>query len=256
MVIDVFTYNGEEDLLDIRLNILKDYVDQFIIIEAPTTFSGNPKPLYFNAKKFKKYNIKYFVIDENYSEEEIALAENSPNTVGAAHWKHEFLQKESIKKALTHLKSNDVVFIGDVDEIWDYRQLHRFKAMKSVEKLRLAVYPYFLDNLSSEVFHGTIVCKYKMIRDTCLNHLRTQAHKIEEILGWHFTSQGGIDEVRRKLNDSYTEDSYNTTDVQQRLEDRFGKQDYIGRSFTFTKEEENLPEYLKENKSKYNHMFL
>jgi hypothetical protein len=42
MVVDVVSYNGEEDLLEIRLNILGDFVDQFIICEAPTNFCGNP----------------------------------------------------------------------------------------------------------------------------------------------------------------------------------------------------------------------
>jgi len=248
MVIDVFTYNGEADLLEIRLNILDKYVDQFIIVEAPTTFTRRAKPLYYlnQEDRFKKWHhkIKYHIIDENYTEEEIAQAENSPNTIGASHWKREFLQKESIKKALTHLKDDDIVFVGDVDEVWEP------EALGIQGKIRLRVYTYYLNNRSSEDFHGTIVYPYKFIKDECLNHLRTTSPKEDHHYGWHFTSMGGLDEVRRKLNDSYTEESYNTQEVQDKLAERFGKSDYIGRGFTFTVDESDLPEWLLKNKHK------
>ena len=67
---------------------------------------------------------------------------------------------------------------------------------------------------------------------------------------------GGVDEVRRKLNDSYTKDSYNTSEVQDKLEERFGTKDYIGRNkFKFWFDESDLPRYILENKEKYQHLF-
>jgi len=261
MVIDVFTYNGEADLLEIRLNILDKYVDQFIIVEAPTTFTRRAKPLYYlnQEDRFKKWHhkIKYHIIDENYTEEEIAQAENSPNTIGASHWKREFLQKESIKKALTHLKDDDIVFIGDCDEVWNPNNLtpalSNF-ASAFWRKLSQSVYVYYLNNKSNEEWYGTIVAPYKNIKNECLNHMRTSGAKTDNG-GWHFTSMGGIDEVRRKLNDSYTEESYNTQEVQDKLAERFGKSDYIGRGFTFTVDESDLPEWLLKNKHKYTHLW-
>jgi len=254
MVVDVFTYNGEADILEIRLHILNDKVGQFVVVEAPTTFSGKPKPLYFerDRERFKEFlpKIKYFVIDENYSPEEIAIAEESPNTKGADHWKREFLQKESIKKALTHLDDNDIVYVGDVDEIWN-EVIDR----NDMLKLKLRVYPYFLNNRSNEEFWGTVVCKYWHIRMHCLNHLRTNCLGSDHYHGWHFTSQGGLDEVRRKLNDSYTKESYNTDEVQLKLAERMlQNKDYIGRGFTFERDDKDLPDYIKINWEKYVHM--
>lgn len=253
-VIDVFTYNGEADLLEIRLNILNDLVDEFIIIEAPTTFSGNPKPLYFenDVERFADWahKIKYFVIDED-DQELWNMAKVSPNTVGAEHWKREFVQKESIKKALTHLNDEDIVFIGDVDEIWDLADYEPVCDLGPT-KLLLRVYTYFLNNRSDERFYGTLVGRYKDIKNECLNHLRTHPKaRTTELSGWHFTSMGGLEEVRRKLNDSYTTDSYNTYEVQEKLSSRFGKEDYIGRSFTFNIDESEWPNYLTKNKKKW-----
>lgn len=145
MIISAFTYNGEKDILDIHLNVLKNYVDQFIICEAPTTFSGKPKPLYFKEVEhlYTDFPIKYYVIDEN-DPELWEMARNSPNTQGAEHWKREFVHKESIKKALTHLQDDDVVFIGDVDEIWDTDIIADGKVyLQLPSKLKLKVFTYY-----------------------------------------------------------------------------------------------------------------
>ena len=260
-IYDVFTYNGEADILEIRLNILHDSVDQFVIVEAPTTFSGLKKPLYFDEQKerFAPFldKIKYFVIDDYPNDEEILrLADESSNVPknGPEHWRREFYQKESIKKALTHLQDNDICFIGDVDEIWNPEILIDY-TKDDIFKLRQKVYTYYLNNRSNEPWAGTLVTKYKNIKNNCLNHLRTKG-KTKYIYiengGWHFTSIGGIDEVRRKLNDSYTKDSYNTNEVQEKLEERFGKKDYVGRNkFKFWIDEKDLPKYILDNKEKY-----
>lgn len=255
MVVDVFTFNGEIDVLLLRLNMLGSYVDKFIIVEAKTTFSGNKKPLYFS--KYERLvspwwnKIDYFVIDEDYSEEEVALAESSPNTVGASHWAREFLQKESIKKALYKLDDEDLVYIGDVDEIWSPK--HRYI---SPEKLLLRVYAYYLDNSSSEVFWGTLMAKWGDIKGQCLNHMRSDVSlRGGTYAGWHFTSLGGLREVSRKLNDSYTTESYNTYEVQELLPERLEKGvDYLGRNFKFKVDESDWPKYLKEHRSNYKHL--
>lgn len=257
MVIDIFTYNGEADILEIRLNVLYEHVDQFIIVEAPTTFSGKQKPLYFQEQKerfapFLK-KIKYFIIDENYSDEELAHAESSPNTKGAPHWKHEFLQKESIKKALVHLKDDDTCFLGDVDEIWNPNYIY---PSDKLYKLRQKVYVYYLNNRSNEDWHGTLVTDYLSIKDECLNHLRISGSfsYLTHYSGWHFTSLAP--ELRRKLEDSYTEESYYTPWVKDNLDKNIAEnRDFLGRSFTYKTEEHGLPKYITQNKEKYGHLF-
>ena len=261
-IYDIFTYNGEADILEIRLNILKDTVDQFIIVEAPTTFSGLKKPLYFEEQKerFAPFlnKIKYFIIDDYPNDKELCeLADSSSNVPqnGPEHWKREFYQKESIKKALTHLKDDDICFIGDADEIWNPKVLIDY-TKNDIFKLRQVVYSYFLNNRSNEPWAGTLVTKYKNIKNNCLNHLRTKSKYVYiSNGGWHFTNIGGIEEIRRKLKDSYTAESYNTNDVQTKLEKRFGKKDYMGRKFRFKITESNLPEYIVKNKEKYKNLF-
>lgn len=256
MVIDVTTYNSEKDLFEIRYNILKDFVDEFIVIEFDKTFSGKPKERTFF---FDLPRVKYFFHTEDVYGKYVELAKSSPNTEygkGASHWVREWAQKESIKDAITHLNDDDVVFIGDVDEIYNPEHMTYLKTEDTPKKLKLTVYTYFLNNLSTEKFWGTIFGKYKHIKNECLNHLRVNAKRTEGTYGWHFTSQGGYEMVKKKLSDSYTRESYWTDQVETFLEDNIKySRDFLGRSFTYRVDESGLPDYLINNKQKWIKLF-
>ena len=66
-IYDCFQYFDEDHLLDIRLNILDQYVKKFVISEATYTHNGSKKKLNFDIKNFKKFKdkITYIVVDEN-----------------------------------------------------------------------------------------------------------------------------------------------------------------------------------------------
>ena len=49
MLIDYFPYFNERELLELRINLLKDHIDHFVIVEADRTFSGLPRS--FQVKK-------------------------------------------------------------------------------------------------------------------------------------------------------------------------------------------------------------
>ena len=64
-LIDCFMYFDEDLILDIRLNILFDNVDKFIIAEATKDHAGKDKKLNFDFKNFPKFKnkIEYIIID-------------------------------------------------------------------------------------------------------------------------------------------------------------------------------------------------
>lgn len=250
MVIDVCTYNGEKELWDIHYNCLKDHVDEFIVVEFDKTFSGADKLFTFPQKQYPlvKYWRSYDFEYQKYRN----LAESSPNTVGADHWKREFMQKEAIKEAFTHLSDYDTVFIGDVDEIWNPKML---QISSTPLKLKLEVYTYYLNNLSSEQFWGTVKTPYQVIKNMCLNDLRTKAPRSNFIGGWHFTSMGGAESVHKKLTDSYTQESYATPQVLDNLAYNIASgHDFLGRDFTYKTDDSNWPQYLRDNRDQYKHL--
>ncbi len=251
MIYDICSYNGEKDMWDIHHNVLKDVVDGFIVVEFDTTFSGQPKESTFPVEQYPRVDYR-FITETTYAKYR-DLADSSPQTQGASHWKREFMQKESIKDAITHLNDEDTVFIGDVDEIID-PEIALIEPWFPV-KLKLRVFTYYLNNRSTEAFWGTLMAKYGDVKNSCLNHLRQTAKKSDGYGGWHFTSMGGAVSLRNKLTDSYTQESYATPEVLENLEYNIERNaDFLGRDFKYEVNEEDLPAYIKEHRDQYQHL--
>ncbi len=143
------------------------------------------------------------------------------------------------------------MFIGDVDEIWDPVVIGVLP--QQAQKLKLLVYTYYLNNRSTEDFWGTIIAFYSQIKDVCLNHVRTRAHKIDGVAGWHFTSMAP--ELRRKLTDSYTDETYASPAVMDNLDENVkNSRDFLGRNFTYKIDESDWPPWLKEHREDYKNL--
>ena len=61
-IYDCFSYWDEDLLLDLRLNVLNEHVDHFVIVEVNKTWQNNPKKLRFNFDNFKKFKDKIIYI--------------------------------------------------------------------------------------------------------------------------------------------------------------------------------------------------
>ena len=122
-IYDCFQYFDEDHLLDIRLNILDQYVKKFVITEATYTHNGSKKKLNFDIKNFKKFKdkITYLVVDEgpknilklNDSDSEEKKGDKSILN-GMAR---DYYQRERLVKGLIDANENDIILISDLDEI-------------------------------------------------------------------------------------------------------------------------------------------
>lgn len=250
MVYDCFTFNGEMDMLEIRFNLLSRHADRFVIVESTKTFSGNAKPLFWQQRgdRFKQWEDKviYAAIGE-YIDPEIIKQVEERNYVDTDAFKRAFYQKECIRKALEYQcpDDEDVVYYGDVDEVWKPQ-----KVGDKVHKLRQIAYSYYLNNRSPEDWRGTIVTKWKNLKDGCLNDMR--ANPIEtDILqdgGWHWTNLGGLESIQHKI-ESYDHTEVNIPQIKDGLEERLrNNEDFLGRGFKFWVSEDNLPKCILDNK--------
>ena len=63
---DCFMYFDEDLVLDLRLNILNNYVDKFVIAEATKDHTGKDKKLNFKNNNFSKFKnkIAYVVVED------------------------------------------------------------------------------------------------------------------------------------------------------------------------------------------------
>jgi hypothetical protein len=66
---------------------------------------------------------------------------------------------------------------------------------------------------------------------------------------------GGPERIKLKI-ESYGHQEYNNNNIKDSVEYRLSNnKDVLGRDFSFIIDEESLPEYLKNNKQKYNYLF-
>lgn len=242
MTYDCFAFNGEYDLLEIRFSILNEFVDQFVICEGMDTFSGRPKPLFWaerDTDRFEEWEKKVTYV--------IVQPSSFPDAFGRAAF-----QKDSIREALFDCQPDDVIYYGDVDEIW--------KPQTQEGKLRQLAYAYYLNNRSSEDWQGTNVCLYKNLYD--LNEWRANHNVILEDGGWHFTNMGGYEALVYKI-ESYDHQEVNIPWVKDGLSARMeanidflGRiEDWKGNPFKFWLDDSQLPQYLLENRDKYSKLW-
>ena len=60
-VYDCVIYLDEDLLLDLRFNILNNFVDYFVVVESNKTWQNNKKKFNFNINKLKNFQIKLFI---------------------------------------------------------------------------------------------------------------------------------------------------------------------------------------------------
>jgi len=118
MIYDCFSYWDEDLLLDLRLNILDNYVDYFVIVEGNKTWQNNPKKLRFEIDKFKKFKSKIIYVPVT----------DLPD--GVDPYLRENHQRNSIINGLKNSKENDLIVISDLDEIPNPKKLISFDVKK------------------------------------------------------------------------------------------------------------------------------
>lgn len=166
MIYDCFSFFNELDLLEIRLCLLYDHVDKFVIVEANKTHSNKPKPLFFeeNKTRFEKYSDKIIYIK----------ALDLPDSNDA--WVLEKAQRETIKKGLLNCSDDDIIIISDLDELVDPAVLK--KSITEPTRINMYLYYYFLNWKTNEIWNQSFISPYKFIKNESLSYLRTNIEVI------------------------------------------------------------------------------
>src|SRR5215203_1631200 len=235
MIIDAFLYNGEMEILEIRLNELSLINDDvmFLLVEANKTHTGWDKPLYFEQHKheFKQFNIFYLVVDFPYH-----------NMFPVAR---EAYQRNKIKEALHFYapKQDDIVIISDVDEVPRARQIKLFKPDIQFAALIQDKYAYYLNNLESEQsWDRARIMTWGYLKNKQPEEVRNSGYDFSiHHAGWHYSWV--CDPVKKLQSFSHTE-----LDTPENLQ-RVDKKENIWNEDKFKLIDINLshPEYLYKN---------
>jgi len=137
MRIDACPVNDEMDVLELRLGTLDAVVDYFVIVETSRTFSGMPKPYYYqeNKTRFEKWNHKI-----------IHTAIDLP-IEGA--WFYEKTQREVLVNMIRGLNPHphDTLTFSDCDEIPNPEVIKNYTYDLGLRNLRQYSYFYSFNHL-------------------------------------------------------------------------------------------------------------
>lgn len=286
MVYDCFQFFNELDILKLRLHIMNPVVDRFVISEATETFSGNPKPLYYeeNKEMFAEFadKIIHVVVDDT--------------PPGYTHDRDTF-QKNAVGRGLKDCTDEDIIIFSDLDEIPNPEKikeiLQNFDRTKIYHFAQRLFYCYLnMEEVSGSLLSyagefpeaertrdgipgrkkwiGSKMCSYSLLKEQKLQlgELRFPERKACGIRvedgGWHFGYMGGHGEkdVKKRVAEkvrSAAHQEYNKAEVLSDVADRIkdGK-DIFGRNASFVQVEidETFPEYLRENQEEYAFLIL
>ena len=282
MIYDCFSFFNELDLLEIRLNVLKDVVDKFVLVEATRTHTGRPKPLYYeeNKARFKDFQdrIVHIVVDDLMDETAVAADTfNNP-------WINENRQRNALAQALESASDDDIVLVSDLDEIprpEKFAEACQMAAKGEIVRFKLRIYMYFANfrsyrdpwwligtqMMSVGTFRhnrrfDTFVCDRFTQESVNLGHTMTKFRFVKPTrvlsdAGWHFGYFGGIEAIKAKLRAS---SHFEVQNVIKTVEARLsaGENIFGGKRdcFAVAIDEEPLPQYLVTQRNRFSALFF
>lgn len=212
-VYDCFIFFNELELLELRLELLNQYVDYFVLVEMNKTFNGKEKICYFaeNRDRFKKYEDKIIYICP---EEVPTYIDGNREELGYyLDYPMIKFQRNCILRGLAECEPDDIILSSDFDE---------FPNPKIIEELRNSYgknlrssyvnlfessallfeqdFFYYNFNCRQRIkWYGTVAVKYKnLITPQFLRDCYNMIPCIKEG-GWHFSYFGGTERIKTKI---------------------------------------------------------
>ena len=267
MIVDTFPLEYEREVLLIRLRELRGVVGKHVIIEAPETFSGNQRALFWpticDEPEFREFRrkIDYRVIGFTATEPWMREQEMRDATLT---WGRAACEKPS-----------DLILLGDVDEIPTRQAVAEAAVMGSRSrkswKLRLPTrYHQLRLNLRAAgspghlwEFRQPVIAPFRVMMTTTGVDIRAESGRLAEpqmspgepLLGWHFSCQGSAEQVRRKLSaGAHTEWAWLTeAHVARRISER---EELCRRDKLIVVTPEEMPDAVNEDPDRFAHLML
>ena len=223
-IYDCITYFDEPMLFDLRLNILDEYVDKFIVIEAKHTHSGNDKKLNFEINNFKKFKNKIiYKVIENQPKDIVEINEDDDSGIQSANKRMNSLKRielsyDTALDCLIESNPEDLFILSDSDEIPNLEKVNFGQMNNKILIFKQKMF-YYKFNLHYDLvpWFGSRACavrrlvtptwlryikakKYSLLRiDSWFSKTRYNSVKIIENGGWHFSNVKSPGDIEKKL---------------------------------------------------------
>ena len=223
-IFDCITYFDEPMLFDLRLNILGEYVDKFIVIEAKHTHSGNDKKLNFEINNFKKFKNKIiYKVIENQPKGIIEINKDDDPGIQSANKRMNSLKRielsyDTALDCLIEANPEDLFILSDSDEIPNLEKVNFDQINNKILIFKQKMF-YYKFNLYYDLipWFGSRACKVRrLVTPTWLRYIKTKKYsllridswfsktkynsvKIIEKGGWHFSNVKSPEDIEKKL---------------------------------------------------------
>ena len=283
-VFDTTTFFEEKLMMDLRFNVLDQFVDKFIVCEARFSHSGEEKEINFDKKDYPKFEDKIIhLILERDPVEKLNYDKRDVSTLRANSIKRIEAQRNYIFKSLEGADKNDYIIYSDNDEIPKLSNidLKKNKSKILIFKQKLFYYKFNLAYPKIDWF-GSKACRVKDLKniswlrntknkkynfyriDTLFSDLKYIDVKVIEDGGWHFTNLKSPEQLLRKyLNDElhseFDSEKNKLEEIEYKVKNKFVNYDHLAdrksandlkqkNKFVLTKVNiESLPEYIRNN---------
>ena len=267
MIYDCFHFFNELEMLDIRLNIMNDYVDKFVLVEANKTHFGTDKDFLFekNKHKYKKFLDKIIHIKLS-DVPDINISEKDKY---GNKWLIENYIRDGIIKGLQQAKPEDLLIISDLDEIINPEILKQCSSGIYTPELLMFYYKFNCLNITEPIWTNAKICRYQDLinpnQDFNLEgpyrytkkglptYIRFCNGKRIKNGGWHFSYLLSEEQIVTKIK-ALCEQSNNNPRTFEYLNEKIKKnQDIFNRDYKYkiVNPESVLPKYILSNKEKY-----
>lgn len=276
MIIDCFPYFKEKEILELRIKLLHDYVDKFIICDGNHTQSGIPK----------EYTCKNTLSELGINSDKIVVVEvNMPSLeVEKDSWVRERMQRNA---AAPFIEDGAVCFVGDCDEIINPKVIDYYASIAEQYPNNILRVPLVYLNGRADLrvydefgntrkWYTAFMCLSQHLKTCTLSDIR-ESHAMQkfdipftdifitnngniEDAGWHFSWMGNNEILKEKSKSSmhvqdYVFDSVaqfgtkemmdflNTYVPKENSTDPLGRKNHILKKYPL----ENLPSVIFDN---------
>ena len=293
-IYDCTTFYNEHMMYDIRLNILNEKVEKFIVTESIYSHSGQPKKLNFDINNYKKFKDKIIYIVINHEPDDIEEVKGNKidesykkrlNSLKRIELSYNYMSN-AIKDAL----DDDLIILSDNDEIPNLGS-KKFKNSNKDIFIFKQLFFYYKFNLLYDLvpWYGPKASKKKkLLSMSWLRNLKNKQYpfwRLDTLFsknkyinldiindgGWHFTNLKTPEELYQKLSnfghhDEFELSGLTVNDLKKKIEEikvffnHFVDKKYYKERWNYDYElkkieNELLPQYLKNNLKKFKEWF-
>ena len=259
-IFDCITFFDNNFMFDLRYNVLKNYVDYFIICESKYDHRGKPKEINFIKKNNYDLNkVKHVIMDE-------------PFPKNTNIWENQAIQREFLLNCTNFANPDDYIFFSDPDEIPRPEILINLELEKKygIFMQRCFNYKFNLFNKYESPWEGSRVCKKKNLKSIDFMRQKVKSKNLKysffrldkekniqvfDNAGWHFNNVLSPKEISIKLktfaHSEFSSKDFSSEDkIAEKIEQKI---DLYNRNHKYEVVEinETYPKYFIENVEKY-----